>query len=275
MGDKLKLFDQFESLARFIKEKRACGKIYFMPNPGNWGDGLINYSTYEFFDHFDIDYNILNPKKRKYYYKLKNLTIDSKKDVLIYGGGGGWNSIWNFPLNKLSNDGLLSMFKEIIVLPSSYCNYLKSDKISYFSRDKYNSLKNNSSALYCPDMAFYLGTTDLTNYTKSSSSGTGYFFRTDKESSGKNYIPEENLDISLLGDYLNHYHDFFKLIGQYDTIYTDRLHVCIGGHLLNKNVYFYEGSYFKNEAVYKSTLTKDRRVKFEKSFNYNLYSQSK
>ena len=37
-------------------------------------------------------------------------------------------------------------------------------------------------------------------------------------------------------------------------IHTDRLHVAILACLLHKRVHFYKGGYFKNEAVFRSSM---------------------
>ncbi len=46
----------------------------------------------------------------------------------------------------------------------------------------------------------------------------------------------------------------FKHINRFDTIRTDRLHVCIAAALLNKQVEFFPNSYFKCKAVFEYSL---------------------
>lgn len=252
----------FDELAATIKNVAGKSKIYFMPNPGNWGDGLINYSTYDFFEYYNIEFEILAPKKRKYYYGLKKIFNIKSNSILIYGGGGGWNSFWKFPLIKLQDHGVMNLFRKVIVLPSTYETYIRDEKIIYYSRDSYNSLENNPSSSFCPDMAFFLSGKDFSKFSTNEYK-EGFFYRTDKESANKIIIPKGNHDLSLDGDYLDHYTDFFKEIGKYETIYTDRLHICIAGFLLKKEVYFYAGAYFKNEAIYKSILNSFENIHFE------------
>ncbi len=45
-----------------------------------------------------------------------------------------------------------------------------------------------------------------------------------------------------------------KVINKYKAIYTDRLHVMILSALMDKDVYFFSGAYYKNEAVYQYSI---------------------
>ncbi|MFT4535884.1 MAG: exopolysaccharide biosynthesis predicted pyruvyl transferase EpsI [Saprospiraceae bacterium] len=263
MGDKIINFKSyFDELAESIKNEAEENQIFFMPNPGNWGDGLINYSTFDFFEYYNIKFEILAPKKRKYYYRLKNLLNIKSNSILIYGGGGGWNAFWKFPLIKLQDHGVMNLFRKVIVLPSTYETYINDEKMVYYSRDSYNSMVNNPSSTFCPDMAFFLYNRDFSKYSTNEHK-KGFFYRTDRESANRIIIPKDNHDLSLDGDYLDHYHNFFKEIGKYEVIHTDRLHICIAGFLLKKEVYFYQGGYFKNEAIYKSILSSFENIHFE------------
>jgi len=252
----------FDDLADFIQSNSSGHKVYYMPNPGNWGDGLINHATLLFLDDYGIKYEILPTKKRKYYYWLLSVFKIKKNSLLLYGGGGGWNKLWGFPFHKFNNQGLKKLFNNIIVLPSTFVEFIDNDKFNYFARDKFESLLNNPKAKFCPDMALYLATKDLSKY-KTKTKKVGHFYRTDKESSHHIEIPNDNVDISFNGDYLDHYDKLFKDIGNYETIYTDRLHICITGFLLDVDVYFFNGAYFKNEAIYKSIFKKYKNIHFE------------
>ena len=46
----------------------------------------------------------------------------------------------------------------------------------------------------------------------------------------------------------------FSFLNQFDEIYTNRLHICVASALLNKKVYFYGNSYWKNESVYNYSI---------------------
>ena len=81
-----------------------------------------------------------------------------------------------------------------------------------------------------------------------------YFFRTDRESLGKQNYIALNMDISLWGNEITPIAPFIKKIDEFDIIHTDRLHVAILACLLHKRVHFYKGGYFKNEAVFRSSM---------------------
>ena len=69
----------------------------------------------------------------------------------------------------------------------------------------------------------------------------------------QNYIAL-NMDISLWGNEITPIAPFIKKIDEFDIIHTDRLHVAILACLLHKRVHFYKGGYFKNEAVFRSSM---------------------
>lgn len=89
----------------------------------------------------------------------------------------------------------------------------------------------------------------------------GNFFRTDIESA-LNDIPDDNMDLSNLyeGPATNKHICFFTsgrlmlFIQNFETINTDRLHICIAAALLGKKVNFYSNSYFKCKAIYEFSL---------------------
>ena len=104
-------------------------------------------------------------------------------------------------------------------------------------------------ASFCHDMAFYLSPT-----THPDGHGVGSFFRMDNERSGNFPIPPENRDISHEGNERCEVAPFFSAIARYEVIHTDRLHVAIAACLLGRELHFYSGLYFKNEATYLSSM---------------------
>lgn len=72
--------------------------------------------------------------------------------------------------------------------------------------------------------------------------------------SGNRTIIALNMDISLWGNEITPIAPFIKKIDEFDIIHTDRLHVAILACLLHKRVHFYKGGYFKNEAVFRSSM---------------------
>ena len=90
---------------------------------------------------------------------------------------------------------------------------------------------------------------------KTGEKGTGYFLRGDKEGIvDKTKIPLLNNDISSKGNQFSEISPFIEEINRFSMIYTDRLHVAIAACLLEKEVHLYPGAYFKNRAVYLSSI---------------------
>jgi exopolysaccharide biosynthesis predicted pyruvyltransferase EpsI len=55
---------------------------------------------------------------------------------------------------------------------------------------------------------------------------------------------------------------FLRVINEFETINTNRLHVAVAATLLGKNVNFYANNYFKCKAVYGYSLTSFSNLKF-------------
>jgi exopolysaccharide biosynthesis predicted pyruvyltransferase EpsI len=114
-------------------------------------------------------------------------------------------------------------------------------------------------------MAFYIGN-EFSSSGKGT--GTGHFFRTDAESRRELKLRPDNLDISMLGNQVSQVAPFFESIDRFAEILTDRLHVAIAACLLGKQVHLYPNTYFKNRAVYLSSI-KDyfKDVYFHETFD--------
>ncbi|HZF71582.1 polysaccharide pyruvyl transferase family protein [Sulfuricurvum sp.] len=233
-------------LEEIIKEKGKDGPVYYIANPGNYGDSLIRYATLKFFRDIGLNFTEIKSfktKKREWW-----PTLFQRNSTLIFGGGGAWCTLWNHEklVKKVSK-----RFKHVIVLPSTYEITPSISNATFFCRDQYESQDRLPDALFCHDMAFYLGT-----ISAQEGNGTGYFFRTDKESANKVEIPISNHDISATGNHYTPIYSFFDEISRFSIIMTDRLHVAIASSLMGKEVHLHAGSYFKNKAVYLSTLKK-------------------
>ncbi len=231
---------EFFLLENIIKNTCGTDKVYYFPNSGNWGNALIRYGTNKFLRSIDVQYTELKT------YHEADETIQAES-VLIYGGGDGWCKLHQHALQILNK--IQNRFRAIIVLPSTYEERYSFSNTAFFSRDRYESKVAMQNAPFCHDMAFYI---DPISSVKKSD--TGYFFRTDNESSGELELLSENSDISLKGSHLSSVYPFIDTISQYGIIHTDRLHVAIAGCLLELEVHLYTGSYFKNKAVYLSSI---------------------
>ena len=241
---------RFASLMLRVQDLTAGKNVYYHPNPGNWGDGLIMAGTRRFLADAGIEYTECYYKKIRSPKILRSpewlRRIDKNSSVLIYGGGGGWCNLWDIS-DYVSH--LSRYFSRTIVLPSTFELKPKLRNGVLYCRDKYESQEMSGAECF-DDMAFYLGRRPGSAAGK----GIGNFFRTDAESAGRLTVPANNRDISLENNYLYPEQDFFAALAGFDTIHTDRLHVSIASCLLGKSVTIYPGSYFKNRAVFRSSM---------------------
>lgn len=223
---------------------RICGRsrIYFYANEGNWGDALIRAGTLAFLRHNGFDFVELTSCRRRDW-----PSAWFRSNVLIYGGGGGWCSLWNRAHAMLQRRA--KHFDQIIVLPSTFERAYQLEHAAFFCRDRFESQEAMPEAVFCHDMAFFLG-----RQHRAAGEGTGSFFRTDPESSGRIEIPDGNCDLSCEGDHRTEIGPFFDRIAAFRVIRTDRLHVAIAACLLGRELHFYPGSYFKNRAVFLSSM---------------------
>ncbi len=254
------LQDDFGVLKETILSSCRPGPVYYYANPGNWGDALIRYATLRIFDDINLRYTELKKIQRPKWALPWIGTV-------IFGGGGAWCRFWDH------SDMVEKLRKEfrckVIILPSTFEHPLPFPRTLFFTRDKYESRRAMPQALFCHDMVFYLENS-LPPLNSEPGSGKGFFFRTDIESSGKIPIPAENIDLSKQGNHFSEAGPFFDAINRFAAIYTDRLHVAIAGCLLHKEVHIYPGGYFKNRAVYLSSI-KDHFDNVHFHENFDLY----
>ena len=238
---------EFIELAKVIHEQYPVGPIYYIADPGNLGDSLIRAGTIKFFHQIKLDYYELHLKKNRLYKLITRYLPLVLKGSLIFGGGGGWCHYYEGAARLLKT--IATSYNQVIVLPSTYELSVNLPNTTFFCRDKYESKQAMPEAIFCHDMAFVLGT-----QPSQKGQGDGFFFRTDKESAGKIDFPLGNIDISLQGNHYTPPRVMFDALSPYKTISTDRLHVAIAACLLGKETHFYQGGYFKNKAVYLSSM---------------------
>lgn len=235
----------FDQLAATIRRMTSNAPVWYLPNPGNWGDAMIRYGTVKFLADYGIDsHEMPTPPRRSSW-----LWAYLRGGTVIYGGSGGWNTLYG---NQLEGwvDRLRKRF-HVIVLPSTYAQGYSIPNTSFFSRDKFESLSHVPVASFCHDMAFYLNG-KLSSHAPMAE--IGYFFRTDSESSRQFEVSRSNRDLSAEGDQYSPLESFCDGIGEFSVIHTDRLHIGIVGAILGREVHLYPNSYFKNRAVYQSSI---------------------
>lgn len=243
---------EFEVLKETINRKCASKSVYFAANPGNWGDGLIREGALQFLRDTGIDFMEV---------KARGIAKDSRKfffhefetGVVIYGGGAGWTKFWRHSEKYVRR---INKRHEVIVLPSTFGARFTIPGVTFFSRDRYDSMTHMPDSLFCHDMAFYLRYGNyMLRFKKNRGSGVGVFFRTDEEQHPERVAVCGNNDISLKGNHYTDVRPFFEEINQYEVIHTDRLHVAIAGCLLDKQVHIYPTAFFKSKAIFNSSIS--------------------
>lgn len=240
---------EFIRLAEFIREHARGEKVYLLCNPGNWGDALIRFGTERFLQSFHIDYRTLLLDGRL----TSRLAVYSAglwDKVLLCSGGGAWCNHYDHLPRTLEVIQRRSRFRKIIVLPSTFENTYDIPGVQFFCRDGEESAKAMPAAQFCHDLAFFIGQVQSKPPTKD----IAYCFRGDVESSGAHRIPVGNHDLSAHGTESSNVAPFFEYLADYRTVHTDRLHVAIGASLLGRDVHVYPGRYFKNRAIFRSSL---------------------
>lgn len=249
------MINEFEILAEEIKRNAHGKKIIYIPNPGNYGDGLIRYATKKFFKDFNIEHWEVNIGYGLIKLKLLPYLVEKSKYFFICGGGGGWCSAYNCGYRIARAISLFT--NDLLVLPSTYDIDVSKINGTLFRRDKFKSLDMASGSLFCHDMAFYLTCVkEIDVYrSKSTKPKIGLLMRTDREAAIQRLsMPEANIDLSLLGDHMSNGDDFLLEVAKYTDIHTDRLHVCIAGLIVGARVNLYPGNYFKIKAIYSSSI---------------------
>ncbi|MYM62037.1 polysaccharide pyruvyl transferase family protein [Pseudomaricurvus sp. HS19] len=244
---------EFWKLAEVIKEYAGDEVVYFLKNQGNWGDALILQGTFEFFRHFNVRYRTLT-MEQTLAEKIK-WRLARKSRVLVVSGGGAWCGHYRELQDFVTVVARKYKFKKIIVLPSTFEDGVSCPNTIFFRRDNMESKEVMPDSDFCHDMAFFLPRYEL---RKSSDcrrdKSIGYCFRGDPEASGKHEVPDGNFDLSAHGNESTPISGFLEWVANKDVIHTDRLHVTIAGGLLGKQVYVYPGCYFKNRALYESSI---------------------
>lgn len=241
---------RFVALRERLLDITKGRRVHYVPNPGNLGDGLIRHATLRFLD----DAGIRHTEHPGGF--APSWARHCSEDVLIYGGGGAWCRFWSHSLDVLK--AAAPLFHHVVVLPSTFELAADAPNATLFARDRCESLVNQPRAAFCDDMAFYLGP-----FASARGTGPGNFFRTDKESARRFELPSDNLDISTAGTHLDDPHEAIRALAPYRVVRTDRLHVAILGALMGKRVHLHGGAYFKNRAVFESSLAGTfERVRF-------------
>jgi exopolysaccharide biosynthesis predicted pyruvyltransferase EpsI len=212
-------------------------------------------------------------------FKLFNFPDDI--DLILFEGGGYMNDLWYGFI--LLNEVLRRCEKPIVVAPHSY--WFKGTEIIsmldvelqiiLFCRELYSQdllvkleLPENVNIQVSKDTALYLDKEDLQSLIFRIKNDYDLIcFRKDKESHVSEKCVNEIVsysDFALKGDIskrkdLKYY---LSTIANARKIFTDRLHVGIAAHILDKEATLFSGKYFKNKGVYEYSLKSKKLIKF-------------
>ena len=231
---------EFIRLEETLRAICGRGPVYYLPNSGNLGDALIRFGTRKFLRDVGIDCTELSPGSSV------GPLAQLRGGTVIYGGGGAWCGLWGGAERKVAR---FNRRFHVVVLPSTYEKRYALGNTTFFRRDEFESRGHMPDAVFCHDLAFYIGP-----LSAPASSGTGHFFRTDGESSGKHALPPDNVDPSRAGRQTSDVFPFIAEVAKHAVVHTDRLHVAIAACLLGRELHLYAGSYFKNRAVFLSSM---------------------
>jgi len=231
----------FEALERTLVEVARSGPVYYRPNRGNWGDALIDAGARRFFAQIGLDVRVVSDRR------FDRLRMRLDRGVLVYGGGGAWYGPWRSITRPIEADS--RRHRRVIVLPSTFAVEPDIPGGLFFARDESESMRHVPQARFCHDLAFL-----LQPEVAACGEGEGWFLRDDDERSGCLVPPPHNDDLSARGTWRTPIDGFFDAVGRFEVVHTDRLHVAIAALLLGRELHLYAGSYFKNEAVFRSSM---------------------
>lgn len=242
----------FDALAERIRTAAGDRRIVYIPNPGNWGDGLIRYGTKAFFADYDIKHIEVNIAYSRGLIALAPFLMKPSKFFFIHGGGGAWCAAHDRAVRTV---GFLTRFtSNLLVLPSTYELKPVRNKGIYYRRDNHESLATMPNSSFCHDMAFYLAHRGVP-YRAANDGSSKNMFRTDKESRNRpDQLPLDNLDLSTHGNHMSDCDKLLRDVARYSTIHTDRLHLCVAAALVGCKVKLHTGNYFKIRAIYESSM---------------------
>ena len=228
--------------------------------PGNYGDAFIWHGTKNLLAQAGIEYETLECHH-----------VPSA-GILLIDGGGNLNDFYTDITDYLTKYS--SILDQVVILPhtisgsrSMECLATYCPRATIFCRD----LKTFTAVSTCipfadvrlaHDCAFESG---VNSFKKTSKINDEFLFafRQDVESI-YTQLPSTNRDLSKEGYAMSPIDDFVQVISSHKTIHTDRLHIAIVATMLDKDVYLYPNSYFKNNAVFKNSLSRFANIKFVK-----------
>lgn len=221
----------------------------YIPNSGNLGDALLASSTRQILDGM-------------------GLVQTSNASTILVAGGGGLREGYFCLARKMSQ---LSRSKRVIILPSTisgYWSFLRQfQNLTVLAREDATQAfcgTNGINVTLCQDLALSV---DLSSIPHVGGKGELIAFRTDAEKShnppaGNRALSLERTGLWELGSSDTAARWFVQEIAQYDSIRTNFTHIAIVAAKLGIPCQFSPGSYFKNEAMFESSLSQFPNISF-------------
>jgi exopolysaccharide biosynthesis predicted pyruvyltransferase EpsI len=240
----------FAELATHLRAASREAVLFYVANPGNWGDAMIATGTKQMLNTFRI---LTIPISFSLACRLPaclfRMVSRGKQTMLVFGGGGALIPRYR-RFSRLRH--LAAKFDRLLLLPSTIGMDLAADPLHprsvVFRRDHAESASLAPSSFFCHDLAFFLELPKVPIEER-----RGLFFRRDVEAVG-HVPPSHNRDLSGMGTHRSDPDRFVQMIGRYETVYTDRLHVAIIATMLGRRTHLFPNNYFKNRAIYHSSL---------------------
>ena len=235
--------------------------VDFFPSPGNAGDGLIAYASYEMFRRYNIS---VTPRRQEE-------TVDA--DLVLAGGGG---NLVEGRYNQMADIIRRHPHVErIVLLPHTIVGFADilaqtHKNLTVFCREPVSydlalaSGANRDRTFLSQDMALFLADDHFSEFFQPGS-GTLRALRVDGESAKTVPVGPNNIDLSLSwnGDLWGSGRfsmyvakSLAAYLARYALVQTDRMHLAILAALLQKQVHLIPNAYFKSEAVFRHSLEK-------------------
>lgn len=254
-----KLFDQAGLNIKLIEPENfdASGKIVIYAGGGNLVGIYPEARDFFIQHHINAKHLILLPHTVQH---NEDLLKDLGNNVTLFARE---RVTYNYLMKQANNANIY--LDHDLALHLNAKEIIASSQINFptaFIKKLFYKITSNEKSTTIPQLKIMLQNSVLElRTTVFSKPISGNFYRDDIETSGIK-LPEANADLSKLYEYgtrnkeLTTYTTIrlMKYINQFETIRTDRLHICIAAALLGKEVAFHPNSYFKCKAVYEYSL---------------------
>ncbi len=213
-------------------------RIGYVRPIGNVGDALIEWATFQLFDHFQIEWKLVDARCRP-----------CQVDELVFGGGGNMGTMWqnNWDLRTQC----LRWGLPLTILPQSFTTREDRTFQRIYVRER-ASLALAGNAILAPDLALGL----QCDTTARPRRRLGVFLRKDSEGVvRRTWRARDPVKLCRTPQ------EYLALAGRYEQIVTDRLHFAICGLLHGRPTTLLPNSYNKNISMF-DTWLKDLGCQF-------------